>query len=241
MTAQTSSQHPPPLCFHYHGKPLHVLRHDGQWWLNSHDVLAVIGRRLGQRLLHLLAADTTHPNTPKTEVTKEYWPATALLRALRRSGKPLARQLRDWLNSTLLPALAQLPPTAPQWEQALALAAEAGVQVSHAVLQALLTQDMRWQHSHWLLTLDYTPDHRLRHAHGRLLGLNSKVTPLLALAQQIASPQGLSVDNGELLRLATACHQQLQCRLARATRRDAQLTEMGQHAAAGLARQQSAA
>jgi hypothetical protein len=45
-----------------------------------------------------------------------------------------------------------------------------------------------------------------------LLGLNSKVTPLQALAQQIATPQGLSVDNGELLRLATACHQQLRSR-----------------------------
>jgi hypothetical protein len=67
-----SSNHPttsPPLCFHHHGKPLRVLRHDGQWWLHSNDVLAVTGRRLG-----------------------------------------------------------------------------------------------RWQHSHGLLTLDYTPDHPLRHA-----------------------------------------------------------------------------
>jgi hypothetical protein len=52
-----------------------------------------------------------------------------------------------------------------------------------------------------------------------LLGLNSKVTPLQALAQQIATPQGLSVDNGELLRLATACHQQLRSRLQRQTHR----------------------
>jgi prophage antirepressor-like protein len=219
MTDQNTPRHPPPLCFHYHGKPLHVLRHDGQWWLNSNDVQAVTGRRLGQRLQYLLAADTTHPNTPETEVTKEYWPATALLRALRRSGKPLARQLRDWLNGQLLPALEQLPPTAPRWEQALALAAEAGVQVSHAVLQAVLAQGARWQHSHWLLTLDYTPNSPLRHAHGRLLGLNSKVTPLQALAQQIATPQGLSVDNGELLRLATACHQQLCNRLQRQAHR----------------------
>ena len=98
MTTQASPQHPPPLCFYYHGKPLHVLHHDGQWWLHSGDVLAVIGRRLGQRLQHLLAADTTLQNTPATEVTNEYWPATALLRALRRSGKPQARQLRDCVN-----------------------------------------------------------------------------------------------------------------------------------------------
>ncbi|WP_199104459.1 hypothetical protein [Aquitalea sp. ASV11] len=225
MTTQTSPQHPPPLCFHYHGKPLHVQHHQGEWWLHSGDVLAVIGRRLGSRIQQLLAAEPTHENTPKTEVTKEYWPATALLRALRRSNKPLARQLRDWLNRQLLPALEQLPPTAPRWEQALALAAEAGVQVSHAVLQAVLTQGARWQHSHWLLTLDYTPDHPLRHAHGRLLGLNSSATPLQALAQQIATPPGISADNGELLGLAAACHQRLHSRLSRQLLRDGQ----GQH------------
>ncbi|WP_199054135.1 hypothetical protein [Aquitalea sp. ASV15] len=224
MTKQTPShsQHPPPLCFHYHGKPLHVLRHDGQWWLYAADVQAAVGRRLGQRLQHVLAVDSTTNITADKDALPECWPAQALLRALRRSGKPQARQLRDWLSLGVLPALAQLPPTAPRWEQALALAAEAGVQVSHAVLQALLQQEMRWQHSHWLLTLDYTPDNRLRHAHGRLQGLNSTVTPVQALAQQIATPQGLSLDNGELLRLAAACHQQLRGRLQRQARRVAQ-------------------
>lgn len=217
--APSHSQHPPPLCFYYHGKPLHVLHHHGQWWLHSSNVLALIGRRLGSRIQQLLAADPTRENTAETEDIKDYWPATALLRALRRSGKPLARQLRDWLNRQLLPALEQLPPAAPRWEQALALAAEAGVQVSHAVFQAVLAQGARWQHSHWLLTLDYTPDNPLRHAHGRLLGLNSSATPLQALAQQIATAQGIAADNGELLGLATACHQQLRGRLQRQARR----------------------
>lgn len=228
MTDQTTPQHPPPLCFYYQGKPLHVLRHDGQWWLRSGDVLAVIGRRLGCRIQQLLAADPTPANTPETEGTKEYWPAAALLRALHRSGKPLARQLRDWLNGELLPALAQLPPAAPHWEHALALAAEAGVQVSHAVLQAVLVQGVRWQHSHWLLTLDYTPDKPLRYAHGRLQGLNSTVTSLQALAQQIAAPQGITANNGELLRLAAACHQRLLSRLSHRVRRGEQ-AETGNH------------
>jgi prophage antirepressor-like protein len=215
MTQHTPSNPNIPSPLHYHGKPLHVLHHNDQWWLHSSDVLAVIGRRLGHRIQQLLSAD---PNTGIAPVGKEQpecWLATALLRVLRRSGKPLARQLRSWLNSELLPALAQLPPAAPRWEQALALAAEAGVQVSHAVLQAVLTQGTRWQHSHWLLTLDYTPDHPLRHAHGRLLGLNSSATPLQALAQQI----GIAADNGELLVLASACHQQLRDRLQRQARR----------------------
>ena len=221
MTQHTPSQseHPPPLCFYYHGKPLHVLHHNDQWWLHSSDVLAVIGRRLGRRIQQLLSADPNTGIAPLGDEQPACWLATALLRVLRRSGKPLARQLRDWLNRELLPALAQLPPAAPRWEQALALAAEAGVQVSHAVLQAVLNQGMRWQHSHWLLTLDYTPDHPLRHAHGRLLGLNSSATPLQALAQQIATEQGIAADNGELLVLASACHQQLRGRLQRQVRR----------------------
>jgi prophage antirepressor-like protein len=45
---------------YYHGKPLHVLRHDGQWWLHSGDVLALIGRRLGSRMQQLLAAEPTY-------------------------------------------------------------------------------------------------------------------------------------------------------------------------------------
>lgn len=223
MTDQANLQHPPPLCFYYHGKPLHVLHHDSQWWLYRGDVLAVIGRRLGRRIQQLLSADPNTGIAPVGDEQPECWLATALLRVLRRSGKPLARQLRNWLHSELLPALAQLPPAAPRWEQALALAAEAGVQVSHAVLQAVLTQGTRWQHSHWLLTLDYTPDHPLRHAHGRLQGLNSKVTPLQALAQQIATAQGIAADNGELLVLASACHQQLRSRLQRQARRVTQV------------------
>jgi hypothetical protein len=34
-----------------------------------------------------------------------------------------------------------------------------------------------WQHSHWLLTLNYTATHPRRHAHGRLVALNSSATP----------------------------------------------------------------
>jgi hypothetical protein len=36
------------------------------------------------------------------------------------------------------------------------MAAEAGQQISHAVLQTVLQQEENWQHTHWLLTLDYT-------------------------------------------------------------------------------------
>jgi hypothetical protein len=93
------------------------------------------------------------------------------------------------------------------------MATEAGQQISHAVLRAVLEQQEGWQHSHWLLTLDYTPDHPRRHAHGRVVALDSQVTPLQALAQRMAGPEGLSCNSADLLRLATACHQLLARRM----------------------------
>jgi hypothetical protein len=214
MTQHTpSNPNIPSLCFYYHGKPLHVLHHNDQWWLHSSDVLAVIGRRLGHRIQQLLSAD---PNTGIAPVGKEQpecWLAT-LLRVLRRSGKP-------WRGNAKLVEQRAIARAGAVATRCATLGAGSGTggggrgQVSHAVLQAVLTQGTRWQHSHWLLTLDYTPDHPLRHAHGRLLGLNSSATPLQALAQQI----GIAADNGELLVLASACHQQLRDRLQRQARR----------------------
>ena len=93
------------------------------------------------------------------------------------------------------------------------MAAEAGQQISHAVLRAVLEQGQGWQHGHWLLTLHYTPNHASRHAHGQLVALDSQVTPLQALAQRIAGPGGLACNNAELLRLAAACHQLLARRM----------------------------
>ncbi|WP_146215991.1 hypothetical protein [Aquitalea magnusonii] len=86
MINQAAPQHPPPLCFHYHGKPLHVLRHNGQWWLYSDDILAVIGQRLGRRIQQLLTPDTSTDIRPDTESPTACWPVPALLRALRRVG-----------------------------------------------------------------------------------------------------------------------------------------------------------
>jgi hypothetical protein len=93
------------------------------------------------------------------------------------------------------------------------MAAEAGQQISHAVLQTMLQQPAWWQHSHWLLTLNYTPDHPRRHAHGRLSALECRATPLQALAQEIARPKGLNMQSGDLLKLVAACHQQLALRM----------------------------
>jgi len=204
-------QQPPPLTLYYLGPPIHLFHHHGHCCLLADDILALFGPRLRQQLQPKLAQQhCPHTQHGKTD---RYWPVAALLHALQQCRRPAAQRLRHWLTRQVLPALHQLPPTAPRWEQALAMAAEAGQQISHAVLRAVLEQEQGWQHSHWLLTLDYTPAHPRRHAHGRLSVLDSRVTPLQALAQRIAGPEGLASNNAELLRLAAACHQQLAKRM----------------------------
>ncbi|WP_199053048.1 hypothetical protein [Aquitalea sp. ASV15] len=204
----------PPLTLYYQGKPLRVLQHHGHCCLLADDILALSPPRLGQFLQQQLAESPSCALTLSQHDSPQCgWPAPALQRALRLSKRPAARQLRLWLERQVLPALQQRPPDAPRWEQALAMAAEAGQQISHAVLQAVLQQGAGWQYSHWLLTLNYTASHPRRHAHGRVVALDSQATPLEALAQRIAGPDGLACNNAELLRLASACYQQLAKRM----------------------------
>ena len=200
----------PPLTLYYQGKPVRVLLHHGHCCLLADDILALSPPRLRHQLQQQLAEYPGCALTlPQHDSPQCGWPETALQRALQQSKRPAARQLQRWLQQQVLPALQQLPPDAPRWEQALAMAAEAGQQISHAVLKAVLEHGSDWQHSHWLLTLNYTASHPRRHAHGRLVALNSSATSLQALAQHIAGPDGSASRNGELLRLAMACHQQL--------------------------------
>lgn len=210
MSANTkTTQPPPPLTLHYLDKPISLTLHHTPPLLAIADLAAAIGPRCTEQLRQQLEAHTHQPD----EHTPASRPLPALLQALRSKHKPVARQLRSWLNHELLPALHQLPPHAPRWEQALSLAAEAGQQISHAVLQTVLQQEESWHHTHWLLTLDYTPDHPRRQSHGRLSPLACSATPLQALADQIAQPKGLDMQNGDLLKLVAACHAQLAQRM----------------------------
>ncbi|MBV8680753.1 MAG: hypothetical protein JO338_09940 [Aquitalea sp.] len=219
--------HPPPLTLYYLGKPVRLLQHHGHCCLLADDILALSSPRLRRFLQqHMNKHPACSLTLPDHDTPQPGWPTGTLQRALRQSKRPAARQLRLWLQQQVLPALHQLPPNAPRWEHALALAAEAGQQISHAVLQTLLEQGMGWQHSQWLLTLHHSPDHPRRHAHGRLVALDSQVTPLQALARQIAQPDGLSANNADLLKLATACHQQLALRMEKQAWR-AQATARG--------------
>ncbi|MGC0155096.1 hypothetical protein ACPRNU_21775 [Chromobacterium vaccinii] len=87
---------------------------------------------------------------------------------------------------------------ADQLEWALALAAEAARQVSRAVLDAVLENgEACWQHSRWLVTLDYERHNRQKHPLGRMMGLNSAVSTLDGLAELIAVPDGMPHRVGE--------------------------------------------
>ena len=211
-TGSNTSKHPPPLTLSYLGKPIRLHLHPHTCCLHGDDILQLFGPRLRHRLQHILQQ---HPGCqhPQHDSQQHYWPENTLQQALRQIHRPATERLRHWLNHQVLPALQQRPSDAPRHEQALAMAAEAGQQISHAVLRAVLEQGQGWQHGHWLLTLRFTPNHASRHAHGRLVALSSQATPLQALAQHIAAPDGLPSSNAELLRLAEACHQLLARRM----------------------------
>ncbi|WP_199052564.1 hypothetical protein [Aquitalea sp. ASV15] len=208
-----TTQPPPPLTLYYLGKPVRLLLHQQHGYLAAADIRTVIGPRLGKHIQQQLHPQSHWLPRRGHEQKLQCWPLPALQHTLSRSRQPAAQRLLRWLNRQVLPALAQGKLATPRLEQALALSVEAGQHISHAILRAVLEQAQGWQHSHWLLTLHYTPHHRSRHAHGRLLALDCQVQPLQALARQIARPNGLSANNVDLLRLAAACHQQLARRM----------------------------
>jgi len=208
----TTPQSPPPLTLFYLGKPIRLHLHPHSCCFHGDDILQLLGPRLRQRLQQTLQQHSSCQHSYH-DSQHHYWPENTLQQVLRQIHRPATQRLRHWLNRQILPALHQRPSDAPRHDQALAMAAEAGQQISHAVLRAVLEQGQGWQHGHWLLTLRFTPNHASRHAHGRLVTLNSQATPLQALAQHIASPDGLPSSNAELLRLAEACHQLLARRM----------------------------
>ena len=214
MTQNSPSAIPPPLTLFYLGKPIRLHIHPHTCCFHGDDILKLFGPRLRHRLQKVLQQ---HPGCkhPPHDSPLHYWPENTLQQVLRQIHRPATQRLRHWLNRQILPALHQRPSDAPRHDQALAMAAEAGQQISHAVLRAVAEQGPGWQYGHWLLTLHFTPNHTSRHAHGRLVALNSQATPLQALTQHIAAPGGLASSNSELLRLAVACHELLAKRLSK--------------------------
>ncbi|WP_434653850.1 hypothetical protein [Chromobacterium violaceum] len=136
----------------------------------------------------------------------------------RRIKKPGARRLRRWWREATRPALLQeagAAHTADTLHLALALAAEAAQQVSRAVMEAVLREPGAWQHSRWVVALDYAPNNKQRWPHGRLIGLSSSVSTLSGMAELIAPPGKMPATSAELLKLATACQLRLSERVGR--------------------------
>lgn len=195
-------------------RPLH--RHNGLWFF-ADDVAAAIKCRTTAALLSKLNKEEVRA-MPLGGGEVVCLSETGVATAIRRYRKPAARRFRRWLEEELLPALrreGEEALTADQLELALALAAEAARQVSRAVLDAVLENgETCWQHTRWLVTLDYERHNRQKHPLGRMMGLNSSVATLDALAELIAVPDGMPASDTGLVKLAAACHLRLAERMS---------------------------
>ncbi|WP_434626819.1 hypothetical protein [Chromobacterium sp. CV08] len=202
---------------------MRVVRRSEGFWFVAADVAAamklelagllqILGEPAG-RLLRL--ADGEEPALCLSE--------GELDEALRRVKKPGARRLRRWWEEETRPALLRdngtngAAGTAARLHLALALAAEAAQQVSRAVMEDVLRGPGPWQHSRWVVALDYAPNNQQRWPHGRVIGLSSTVSTLGGLAERIAEPDKLPVTTVELIKLAAACHLRLAERMGRMT------------------------
>ncbi|MCD0490928.1 hypothetical protein LQD23_01260 [Chromobacterium violaceum] len=202
--------------FTFLDKPFRLLhRHNGLWFFVD-DVAAAIKCRSTAALLSKLNKEEVR-TMPLGGGEVVCLSETGVATAIRRYRKP-ARRFRRWLEEELLPVLRREGEeglTADQLELALALSAEAARQVSRAVLDAVLENgEACWQHSRWLVTLDYERHNRQKHPLGRMMGLNSSVATLDALAELIAVPDGMPATDTELVKLAAACHLRLAERMS---------------------------
>ncbi|WP_160309885.1 Bro-N domain-containing protein [Chromobacterium subtsugae] len=212
-----SPMQPGLLSFPFLNHTIHLLRRHNGLWFFADDVAAAIKCRTTAALLSKLSKEEVRA-MPLGGGEVVCLSETGVATAIRRYRKPAARRFRRWLEDELLPALrreGEEALTADQLELALALAAEAARQVSRAVLDAVLENgEACWQHSRWLVTLDYERHNRQKHPLGRMMGLNSAVATLDALAEMIAVPDGMPATDTELVKLAAACHLRLAERMS---------------------------
>ncbi|MGY8624101.1 hypothetical protein [Chromobacterium violaceum] len=233
MSAAIDQQVNTPLRLDFaKGLAMRVVRRPEGFWLVAaevaasmklevKDLLKALGELLGRPLR---LADEAEPVLCLSE--------GELDEVFRRVKKPGARRLRRWWLEETRPALlheAGAASTADTLHLALALAAEAAQQVSRAVMEAVLREPGTWQHSRWVVALDYAPNNKQRWPHGRLIGLNCSVSTLEGMAELIAPPGKMPATSAELLKLATACQLRLAeridkldtCRLAQRMGRQA--------------------
>ncbi|MCD5329673.1 hypothetical protein ACFFU8_15260 [Chromobacterium piscinae] len=200
------------------GFPLRVIRREEGFWFVAAEI-AVSMKQEVEDLLQMLEPPAGH----LLLLAGEDEPVLCLSEGeldelVRRVKKPGARRLRRWWQEETRPALLHeggVASTVESLHLALVLAAEAAQQVSRAVMAAVLRGPGPWQHSRWVVALDYERHNKQRWPHGKLIGLSSSIATLEGLAELIAEPGRMPVNNGDLVKLAAACHLRLAERMGR--------------------------
>lgn len=114
------------------------------------------------------------------------------------------------------------PVDTQRMELAFSLAAEAAAQVHRTVFNAVMEGDAdEWQHSRYLLNLNYDSQGRATLPHAQPIATDQMVVSFNSLPQRIADGEIMSATDAQLATLATACTQRL---TQRAQHREKQVT-----------------
>ncbi|WP_255439732.1 Rha family transcriptional regulator [Comamonas sp. Z3] len=114
------------------------------------------------------------------------------------------------------------PADTQRMELAFSLAAEAAAQVHRTVFNAVMQGDAdEWQHSRYLLNLNYDSQGRPTLPHAQPIATDQMVISFSSLPQRIADGEIISATDAQLVTLATACTQRL---TQRAQHREKQVT-----------------
>ncbi|MDL5038970.1 Rha family transcriptional regulator [Comamonas resistens] len=114
------------------------------------------------------------------------------------------------------------PADSQRMELAFSLAAEAAAQVHRTVFNAVMEGDAdEWQHSRYLLNLNYDSQGRPTLPHAQAIASDQMVVSFNSLPQRIADGEIMSATDAQLATLATACTQRL---TQRAQHREKQVT-----------------
>lgn len=114
------------------------------------------------------------------------------------------------------------PADTQRLELAFSLAAEAAAQVHRTVFNAVMEGDAdEWQHSRYLLNLNYDSQGRATLPHAQPIATDHMVVSFSSLPQRIADGEIMNATDAQLATLATACTQRL---TQRAQHREKQVT-----------------
>lgn len=114
------------------------------------------------------------------------------------------------------------PADTQRMELAFSMAAEAAAQVHRTVFNAVMQGDTdEWQHSRYLLNLNYDSQGRPTLPHAQPIATDQMVVSFSSLPQRIADGEIIGATDAQLATLATACTQLL---TQRAQHREKQVT-----------------